>query len=37
MYNFFSRIAPTDKRRFETTAAINAGDAVRIELRRNRD
>jgi hypothetical protein len=36
LYNFFNRIAPTNSQRFETTAAIKAGDAVRIELRRNR-
>ena len=32
LYNFFSRIAPTSTLRFETTAAINAGEAVRAEL-----
>ena len=36
IYNFFSRIAPTNSHRFETTAAISAGDAVRMELRRYR-
>jgi hypothetical protein len=34
LYNFFSRFAPTPERRFETTAAIRAGDAVQEELRR---
>lgn len=34
LYNFFSRIAPTSSRRFETIEAINAGDAVREELGR---
>jgi len=33
LYNFFRREAPTDNNRFETAAAINAGDAVRDELR----
>jgi hypothetical protein len=33
LYNFFKREAPTDDNRFETKAAINAGDAVRDELR----
>jgi hypothetical protein len=33
LYNFFRREAPTDNNRFETAAAINAGDAVRAELR----
>ena len=28
LYNFFKRDAPTDNNRFETAAAINAGDAV---------
>jgi hypothetical protein len=32
LYNFFSRTAPTAGPRFETTAAISAGDAVRDEL-----
>jgi hypothetical protein len=36
LYNFFSRVAPTSSNRFETTAAINAGDAVRDELRDRR-
>jgi hypothetical protein len=36
LYNFFSRIAPTSTNRFETIAAINAGDAVRAELRGHR-
>jgi hypothetical protein len=34
LYNFFSRIAPSSSRSFETIAAINAGDAVRDELGR---
>jgi hypothetical protein len=34
LYNFFKRFAPTDNNRFETTAAIDAGDDVRGELRR---
>ena len=33
LYNFFKREAPTDNNRFETAAAINAGDAIRDELR----
>ena len=33
LYNFFKREAPTANNRFETAAAINAGDAVRLELR----
>ena len=33
LYNFFSRISSTSGDRFETTAAIVAGDAVRNELR----
>jgi hypothetical protein len=33
LYNFFKREAPTDNNRFETAAAINAGEAVRGELR----
>ncbi len=33
LYNFFRRFAPTDSMAFETTAAINAGDAVRDEVR----
>jgi hypothetical protein len=36
LYNFFSRIAPTSTNAFETAAAINAGDAVRAELRSHR-
>jgi hypothetical protein len=32
LYNFFSRLAPTDSHRFETVAAITAGDTVRSEL-----
>ncbi len=36
LYNFFNRIAPTSANRFETIAAINAGDAVRAELRGRR-
>ena len=32
LYNFFRRAAPTDNNRFETAAAIKAGDAVRHEL-----
>jgi hypothetical protein len=34
LYNFFRRYAPTDNNRFETTEAINMGNAVRDELRR---
>ena len=36
LYRFFSRVAPTDKdsRRFETTAAVDAGDDVMDDLRR---
>jgi hypothetical protein len=34
LYNFFSRFAPTDGGRFETTAATHAGDDVEEELRR---
>ena len=37
LYNFFSRAALMSGTRFETTAAIKAGDAVRVEVRRNRD
>ena len=37
LYNFFSRTALTSNLRFETTAAINAGDAVRDELSRRRN
>jgi hypothetical protein len=33
LFNFFARFAPTEGDRFETTAAIDAGDAVRNELR----
>jgi len=33
MFNFFKQIAPTDNNRFETTAAVNAGDAIYDELR----
>jgi len=33
MFNFFKQIAPTDNNRFETTAAVDAGDAVYDELR----
>jgi hypothetical protein len=32
MFNFLSRMAPTGHTRFETTAAVHAGDAVRNEL-----
>jgi hypothetical protein len=32
LYNFFRRYAPTDENRFETTAAINIGNAIRDEL-----
>jgi hypothetical protein len=32
MYNFLRRTAPTDGNRFETTAAVNAGNAVIDEL-----
>jgi hypothetical protein len=35
MFNFFKQIAPTDNNRFETTAAVNAGDAVYDELRKS--
>lgn len=34
MFNFLKRTAPTDGTRFETTAAINVGNAVYDELRR---
>ena len=37
LYNFFSRAALMSGTRFETAAAIKAGDAVRVEVRRNRD
>jgi hypothetical protein len=33
MFNFFKRFAPTDNNRFETTAAVNVGNAVYDELR----
>jgi hypothetical protein len=33
MFSYLERIAPNDQRRFETTAAINAGDRVYDELR----
>ena len=33
MFNFFKRFAPTDGNRFETTAAVNAGNAIYDELR----
>ena len=33
LYNFFGRIAATSRSRFETTAALHAGDAVFDELR----
>jgi hypothetical protein len=32
MFNFLKRIAPTDSNRFETIAAVNAGNAVIDEL-----
>jgi hypothetical protein len=32
MYNFLRRTAPTDSNRFETTAAVNAGNAAIDEL-----
>jgi hypothetical protein len=32
LYNFFRRFAPTDGSRFETTAALHAGDDVQNEL-----
>ena len=35
LYNFFRRYAPTDNNRFETTLAINIGNAIRDELRRD--
>ena len=34
LYNFFTRFAPTVGARFETTAALHAGDDVREELLR---
>ena len=33
LYNFFRRFAPTDGARFETTAAIHAGDNVAEDVR----
>jgi hypothetical protein len=33
MFNFLRRVAPNDNNRFETTAAVNAGQAVYDELR----
>jgi len=33
MFNYMKRMAPTDSNRFETTAAVNAGNAVYDELR----
>ena len=36
LYNFFRRYAPTDDNRFETTAAVNAGNTIRDELRTKR-
>jgi hypothetical protein len=36
MFNYLKRTAPTDSDRFETTAAIIAGDAVVYELRARR-
>jgi hypothetical protein len=33
MFNFLKRTAPSDSSRFETTAAVNAGNAVYDELR----
>jgi hypothetical protein len=35
LYFFFRRYAPTGENRFETTTAVDAGDAVYYELRRN--
>ena len=32
LYNFFGRYAPTDSNRFDTTAAVTIGDAIRDEL-----
>jgi hypothetical protein len=37
LYHFFSRFAPTEGTRFETTAAIRTGDSVWAELRRDRN
>jgi hypothetical protein len=34
MFNYLKRTAPTDGNRFETTAAIDAGNAVYDELRK---
>jgi hypothetical protein len=34
LYFFFKRYAPTGNDRFETTAAVNVGDAIRDELRK---
>jgi hypothetical protein len=34
LYNFFTRFAPTEGARFETAAALHAGDDVREELLR---
>jgi hypothetical protein len=36
MFNFLKRMAPTDGSRFETTTAVNAGNAVIDELRARR-
>jgi hypothetical protein len=36
MFNFLMRMAPTDSNRFETTADIDAGDALIYELRARR-
>jgi hypothetical protein len=36
MFNFLKRMASTDGNRFETTAAVNAGNAVIDELRARR-
>ncbi len=35
LYSFFTRFAPNDRGRFETTAALRAGDDVTRELRRH--
>jgi hypothetical protein len=35
LYNFFGRFAPTENSRFETTAALDAGDSIQEELRRH--
>jgi hypothetical protein len=37
LYSFFRRYAPTDNNRFETTEAINMGNAIRDELRQASD